>query len=360
MRRHKGVTSRFSKCIHFVLHCFLWALVAVVLAGVPTSKVFADDDPMNPGINFPAFEAALKGDGVTGWVHGRLGTLAVFVFREKDFFHYAIFPMVSHVPEVKAALDTLHRHDKITIKGHILDNGAPQKHIYVTNLNVVERWDGGGGEPVPPYQYEGKVPEELRGRSEFIGKVHFAAQDGSLIVTEFKDVIVPVVGIPGRADNLYRGDKIKIRYKIQESPRRPSHLVLDAQADQPVEVIAHLKDLHGKQECREGTLVKFPKSPEVAFDVFALQNTDSDFYTLDYTLVNFEDQELFKAIREKASAAWDLHPETVVNGRNKLHNPNLHVKACGTLNVVAPSQANPQILIDSIDQLNLDYRANRL
>jgi len=47
----------------------------------------------------------------------------------------------------------------------------------------------------------------------------------------------------------------------------------------------------------------------------------------------------------------------VVNGRNKLHNPNLKVKACGTLNVVAPSQANPQILIPTIDQLTFEYIA---
>ena len=340
-----------------VMRLVVLTMAFMALSVSVSAPLFADDDPMNPGIDFPKFEAALKSDGVTGWVHGRLGPLAVFVFREKDFFHYAIFPMVSHIPAVKTALEGVKRHDKIQIKGEILDNGAPQKHIYVTELNVLERWDGGGGESVPPYEYSAKIPEELMGRSEFIGKVHFAAQDGSMIVTEYKDVVIPVVGIPGRADNLYRGDKIKLRYKIQEHPRRPSHLVLDADAAQPVEVLARLKDLHGKQECREGSLVKFPKSPEVSFDVFALQITDGDFYTLDYTLVNFDNADLFKAIREKAAKAWNEHPETVVNGRNKLHNPNLKVKACGTLNVVAPSQANPQILIPSIDQLTFEYIA---
>jgi hypothetical protein len=333
------------------------ASLVLAFAVVSGSTLRADDDPMNPGIDLPAFETALKADGVDGWVHGRLGNLAVFVFREKgDFFRYALFPMVSHIPSVRTELQTLKRHDKLHIKGEFIDNGAPQKHIYVTELAVLERWDGGGGEPVPPYEYEAKVPEELMSRSEFIGKVHFAAQDGSMIVTEFKDVIVPVVGIPGRANNLYRGDKIRLHYKIQQSPGRPSHLVLDSDAAEPVTVIAHLKDLHGRQDCVEGQLIKFPKSPEVVFDVFALQNTDSDFYTLDYTLVNFDDPELFKAIRAKASAAWDQHPETVVNGRNKLLNPRIHVRACGTLNVVSPSQANPQVLIQKIDDLLIHYQ----
>ncbi len=333
----------------------LWTVAA--MAVVPAVR--ADDDPMNPGIDLPAFEAALQGAGVDGWIHGRLGPLAVFVFREKgDFFRYALFPMVSHIPAVRQELQTLKRHDKIHIKGSFIDNGAPQKHIYVTELAVLERWDGGGGEPVPPYEYEAKVPDELIGRSEFIGKVHFAAQDGSMIVTEYKDVIVPVVGIPGRANNLYRGDKIRLQYKVQQTPGRPAHLALDSEAKEPVTVIARLKDLHGRTACVEGQLIKFPKSPEVVFDVFALQNTDSDFYTLDYTLVNFEDPELFKAIRAKAAEAWDQHPETVINGRNKLLNPRLHVRACGILNVVSPSQANPQVLIQKIEDLVITDQAH--
>jgi hypothetical protein len=339
---------------------FIFVTAFLIVSGLICSpSLMADEDPMNPGIDFPAFESALKADGVDGWVHGRLGNLAVFVFREKgDFFRYALFPMVSHIPAVRSELLTLKRHDKIHVKGEIIENGAPQKHIYVTELAVLERWDGGGGEAVPPYEYEAKVPEELMGRSDFIGKVHFAAQDGSMIVTEFKDVIVPVVGIPGRANNLYRGDKIRLHYKVKKHPSRPAHLALDPEVKEPVEVISHLKDIHGRQDCVEGLLIKFPKSPEVVFDVFAMQNTDSDFYTLDYTLVNFEDQELFKAIRAKAAAAWNAHPEAVVNGRNKLLNPNLHVRACGTLNVVSPSQANPQVLIQKIEDLTITYLAH--
>jgi hypothetical protein len=348
------MTRRFS--ISSLLVLLICSLMSFQFVMFP-DRGFADEDPMNPGIDVVAFEAALKSTGVEGWVHGRLGTLAVFVYREKgDFFRYAHFPVVSHIPGVKAELERLARHDKIRIKGEFIENGAPQKHIYVTELQTLERWDGGGGNPVPPYEYEAKIPEELMGRSEFIGKVHFAAQDGSMVVCEYKDVVIPVVGIPGRANNLYRGDKVKIHFKIQSIPRRPSHLVLNDEVASPVEVLERLVDLHDKFACVEGTLVKFPKSPDVSFDVFALQRTDNDHVTLDYTLVNFDNVELFKEIRQKSAAAWDAHPESVINGRNKLHNPRLHVKACGTLNVVAPSQANPQILIDKIEDLTIDFR----
>lgn len=320
-------------------------------------EALADEDPMNPGIDLPAFEAALTSKGVEGWIHGRLGSLAVFVYREKgEFFRYALFPLVSHVPSIKAELETLHRHDRIQIKGQFIDNGAPQRHIYVTELVVAERWDGGGGEPVPPYEYEAKIPEDLLTRSDFIGKVHFAAQDGSLVVCEYKDAIVPVVGILGRANNLYRGDKVKIHFKVQSSPRRPTHLVLDESSSSPVEVIERLVDLHGRQACVEGSLVKFPKSPEVSFDVYALQKTDADGVILDYTLVNFDNPELFKAIREKTATVWDQHEEFIINGRNKLHNPRIFVRACGSLNVVSPSQANPQVLLDKLEDLTVEFR----
>lgn len=326
-------------------------------SAVVSNHSFADEDPMNPGIDMTAFEAALTSSGVDGWVHGRLGHLAVFVFREKgEFFRYAHFPMVSHIPAVKTQLETLGRHDKVHIKGEIIDNGAPQKHIYITELTIVERWDGGGGEVVPPYEHVAKIPEELLTRSEFIGKVHFAAQDGSMIVCEYKDAVIPVVGIPGKANNLYRGDKVKIHFQIQSHPRRPSHLALNEKVETPVEVLERIVDLHGRTACVEGTLIKFPKSPEVSFDVFALQRTDADFVTLDYTLVNFDDPTLFKALRDKAATEWGKHPETVINGRNKLHNPRIYVKACGTLNVVAPSQANPQVLINKLEDLSFEYR----
>jgi hypothetical protein len=343
-----------QKLLASVLSVLLLVLSVVAAGGDLRAADRTDDDPMNPGIDLQAFETALTGDGVDGWIHGRLGPLAVFVFRENgNFFRYALFPMVSHVPAIKAELQRLKRHDKIRIKGAFIDNGAPQKHIYVTELVVLERWDGGGGETVPPYEYEAKIPDELLGRREFIGKVHFAVPDGSMIVTEYKDVVIPVVGISGFAQSLYRGDKIKVRYIIQGHPGRPLHLALDPESAEPLTVISHIRDLHGLAACVEGHLVKFPRSPEVQFDVFALQNTDSDSYTLDYTLVNFEDPEIFKAIRAKAAAAWDRHPGTVINGRNKLINPRIGVRACGTLNMQSPSQANPQILLKSLDDLSL-------
>lgn len=332
------------------------SLISTVMLGSESRVlVSADTDPMNPGIDIVKFEAALKSTGVEGWVHGRLGELAVFVYRENDFFHYAQFPIVSHIPGVRESLLTLARHDRVMIKGQFIENGAPQKHIYVTELNIVERWDGGGGESVAPYEYSAKLPEDLLNGNTFVGKVHFASIDGSVVVCEYKDAVIPVPGIPGKTNGLFRGDKIRVHYKIASHPTRPAHLVLDEASQNPLEVLSHIQDLHGKEAIIEGTVVKFPKSPDVAFDVFALQTTDSDFVTLDYTLVNFESPAVFKAIREKLGAAWTENNGTVVSGRNKLHNPRLKIKARGTLNMVAPSQANPQILLKGPEDVTIVF-----
>ncbi len=313
------------------------------------------EDPTNPGIDIVAFEKALTTTGVTGWVHGRLGSYGVFVYRESDFFHYAQFPMISHIPNVLATLGTLKRHDKITIKGKFINNGAPQKHIYVTELTVLNRWDGGGGEPVDPYEYEAKIPEDLVNATSFIGRVHFAALDGSMIVCEYKDMIIPIVGISGKNEGLFRGDKIRVHYIVADAPNRPSHLELDTTVDKAVEVLAPIAALHNTEATLTGTLVKFPKSPDIVFDVFALLQKDEDQVQMTYTLVNFDDPEVFQAIRKKLADAWDAHKESVTNGRNKLHNPRLKVKAHGKLNVVSPSQANPQILLSTPDDLTITF-----
>jgi hypothetical protein len=317
--------------------------------GIPLALT-DNEDPMNPGIDMEKFETALTTTGVEGWVHGRLGDLAVLVYRESDFFHYANFPLVSHIPNVKETLKTLSRHDKIFIKGQFIENGAPQKHIYVTELTVVERWSGGDETP-PPYEYSAQVPEDLQGVDSFIGKIHFSSIDGSILVCEYKDAVIPMPGIAGKTTGFYRGDKVRVHFKIATHPGRPAHLILDESKENPVELISKIVDLHGKEALITGSLVKFPKSPGISFDVFALEQTDADFVTLDYTLVNFDSPEVFQAIREKLGREWDLHRESVINGRNKLKNPRIQVTAKGHFNMVAPSQANPQILLSTPDDI---------
>jgi hypothetical protein len=114
-----------------------------------------------------------------------------------------------------------------------------------------------------------------------------------------------------------------------------------------VKVLESITSLHGKPAVIEGALIMFPKSPEIIFNVFAVQQELQSGLKRQYTLVNFEDPAAFAKIREKLQAAWDKHKGETVNGRNKLVSLRIKVKATGTFNEVYPNQANPQILLKS-------------
>ena len=97
----------------------------------------------------------------------------------------------------------------------------------------------------------------------------------------------------------------------------------------------------------------FPASPQVKFNVFALHQKDQDGVSKEYTLVNFEDEKVFEAIRNKLQSLWDSSPDAVINSRNKLLNTKIRIRATGTFNVVDPGQANPQIMLAGPDSITL-------
>jgi hypothetical protein len=83
------------------------------------------------------------------------------------------------------------------------------------------------------------------------------------------------------------------------------------------------------------------------FDVFALQRDLGDGNVREYTLL-FEDPEQFRIMRERLKAVWDTASHIpAVNDRNKWLKQRLRVKAKGRFNFVDPSQANPQIILNS-------------
>jgi len=171
---------------------------------------------------------------------------------------------------------------------------------------------------------------------------------------EYRDAVVPVfVTKPALTQNLFRGDKVKLAFQIMKFPKHPTHLMLDAGAPQPVQVLESIASRNGEAITQEGYLVLFPQSPEILFSVFAMRQDDAEGTRLNFTLVNFDDPSVFQAIRAKLQAAWDTHPEAVVNDRNQYLNRRVRVKVSGTLNEVSASQANPQILLKSPDDITV-------
>ncbi len=306
-------------------------------------------------LDWPQIEAQLKGAGLTGRIHGSVGERSLFVFTIRDpadFFSHYEFPLVASTPEIESKLSTLARHDRVILKGHFLVSRAPIRHILVEGATLDEKYES----PIPAYSYRAKIPDELKGRAEAVFRVHAIVAEGKAVVLEYKDAVIPVFfRSAAETSTLFRGDRIRLRYVLRDHPPSPTHLAPDPSAEKAFEILSSVRSRHGQTAALEGSLVLFPRSPQIVFDVFALQEIAPEGTTLEYTLVNFENPELFKKIREKLSLGWNRAASSAESGRNKLVNPLIRVHAQGVLNVVDANQANPQILLSSPDDVTLEF-----
>jgi hypothetical protein len=185
-------------------------------------------------------------------------------------------------------------------------------------------------------------------------KVHASLVDGKILMVESGDANIPViVRNTALTKDLYRGDKVERQFTVQQFPSSPVHLRLNDSPDS-VKMLDRIVNLHGVPQDRCGELVMFPQSPQVIFNVFALKSDIGDGLFRTFTLINFNDAKLFKDLREKMQTVWDANVLTMVRGRNYFINPKIKICAKGTGNMQVPTQANPQILIDRIEDLTLE------
>ncbi len=326
---------------------FTWVLgLGLVLSSISANLLAVDVNEI---------EKALTTTGLDGSVHGVVNDQHIYVFTYRnpdDFFDYLIMSLVPSKPALAKTLAGLSRQDKVRIKGTFLVNPSPQKHISVESLEVVEKYT-----PVPsapPYEHQAKIPKDLLNLTKATFMVHTVAGDGHILVAEYKDAVIPVYVKNGElTKNLYRNDLVQLEFKIQASPNEPTHLNLDETSPTAVTMIDSISAKNGSQATLEGELILFPKSPEIAFNVFALKESLPGGANRQYTLANMEDAEVFKKIRAALQTAWDKYPGEYVNGRNKLLSKRLRVKATGTINEIDPNQANPQILLKSVESVQI-------
>lgn len=296
------------------------------------------------------------GRAVEGEIHGAYPDLNLYVFtfrNPENFFEYVEVSLVAPTDALRAQLAELRRHDRVRVGGAIMDNRSQQTHIELASLEVVRKYEA--TPPIPPYEYETSIPDDLQGKSSELFLVHAVNAGGSVLVVEHEDVVLPVyVTRPELTRALARNDVVRLFYEIRTRPDRPVHLQL-ADVERPVEVVDSITALHGKPAAIEGELVLFPQSPQVRFNVFAVLQKLPGNAQRQYTLVNFDDPAVFETIRNKLQAAWDAGGAgSFVSGRNKLVSTKVRIRATGTFNQIDPNQANAQIVLagpDSIDVL---------
>ena len=295
------------------------------------------------------------GSAVEGEVHGAYPELDLYVFTYRqpgNFFDFVEVSLVAPTPELGAQLAALRRHDRVRIQGAIMDNRSRQPHVELRSLEVVRTYEA--SPPIPRYEHEASIPDDLRGKDDELFLVHAVIADGAVLVVEHEDVVLPVyVTRPELTRDLARNDVVRLSYEIRSRPDRPVHLEL-RDVERPVEVVESVTALHGKPAAVEGALVLFPQSPQVRFNVFAVLQELPGNTQRQYTLVNFDDPTVFEAIRTKLQNAWDAAgPDSAVSGRNKLISTKVRIRATGTFNQIDPNQANAQIVLAGPDSIAL-------
>lgn len=321
----------------------MWGLVAFILFG---NQAIA--------VDLAQVETELKTTGAIGFIHGsNVGSgLFVFTYRNpKDFFDHYEFPITTEDSVVAEFLKKLRRHDKVKITGSYATHSAPQKHILAQTIELVKAYEEDGAPPV--YSSNPKIRDEVLAQSELIGRVHALGESGKVLVIEYKDLVLPVVvKNPKLTEALYRGDRIKISYTVKSNPKDPTHIVLALTGDS-ITMLEKILTGNGSPIEIKGDLVFFAKSPQLIFPVFAVQPESQDEAPIQYTLVNFDNPDVFKKIREKLTSAWDSKRSSALPMRNRWMNPKIKISAKGIKNVSDPNQANPQVLLSKPEDVEI-------
>ncbi len=300
-----------------------------------------------------AFKTQLADGSATVEVHGidTVNNRYVVTARGSSFFDYQHFALLGSTSDVWTTIKGLKRHDKIKLRGQLTTEARPFLHINASEVAMVTPYS----ENLGKYEYKVKLPDDLLGRSSLIGKVHASHGDGKMLVVDYNGTILPVL-VPAShqtaAKAIARGDIVKISYELRDRPTQITHLNLKEEAG-ALEVLEAISAQHGKTVEYSGDLVLFPKSPQVLFNVFAFQKVLADQQTLEYTIVNFDSPELFERIRSKLQAAWDGSTIAAVNDRNKLLKRGLVVTVKGTVNFQDPNQANPQVIVQRLEDVTI-------
>lgn len=303
------------------------------------------------GLELSNLERELSTNGLIGHVHGAQHSQNLYVLTVRDpdnfFSHMEISLVVSS--KIAQQFRSFKRHDRVCLKGRLTSISPKQPHISVQEAHLLSPWTD--GYDLPAYSHKTRIPEDLEGLEYFSTKVH-ARIPGKLLVVEFGDSVLPV-SIPEDLDVswLFRGDIVQLPFELQTFPKKPQHLRIPV--GKAITMLDSMVAQHGQEIEVVGSLVLFPKSPQLNFDIFALEVNSGFGLFRNYTLVNFEDPEFFETLRNHLSAIWDSQLPTVERGRNMLVNREIKLQISGVANVVSPNQANPQILINSLDQINL-------
>jgi len=297
-------------------------------------------------------------EGLRIAIHGASHDSKMYVGRYiyDNIFNAVQVSLLTRDQGVKNVFATLTRHDVVRVWGRLLDFDAPQPHLGISKIVIEKSFEFPGEDHKRDVDWKA-IARELLGEDQITVEIHTVQVGGSLLVVEYKGFVFPIFTkkFKEEAKDLNRQDFARIHFEIQEDPGKPIHLVLnEGPRGKAIELLDSISDQHGVQKTVTGKLIMFPQSPTIKFNVFAVK-TQTDFdIARTYTIINFEDFDLFMAVLAKLQKVWDANKDLedcVANDRNKLINKCIEIEVSGPINYVDPNQANPQVLIQRLEDV---------
>jgi len=317
------------------------AALALAVAGAGRGEVGLDE-----------LAAQARGAGLRGAMHGASPGAGAFVFTwwdPKSFFANRNFPVIPADEAVAARLAELERHQQVVLRGDFLRPPGSQPHLRVTGVEPGEKWSP-GVTPTETWRPPPPLERLLAGRERIAALVHATEADGSVLVIEYRDAVIPAVvpddaRIREQVRGLFRGDRIRLRFRLRQSERRPVHMVVEpGSPERPaVEVTDAIRDQHERERTLTGRLVLFPKSPVLRREIWGVEDRGPDGLHRYFTLANFRDAAEMDRIGAKARAAWEGRPG-VLDARHKYVHLQVRVRASGSVSNPARNQANPTLI----------------
>ncbi|HHP7229332.1 MAG TPA: hypothetical protein ACFCUY_00560 [Xenococcaceae cyanobacterium] len=340
---------------YFKIPLFIGIIILSIL-GFSFFRANAETCSYNPqayqNLELTLLSQELEHTGLIGRIHGGVTASQMYVMSVREpenFFKHREFSLLANEPKTSKILSQVNRHDLVCVQGSLIDNPSPQQHIAVKSLKILEKWSGLAD--YPEYERELSLPTELINQDNLIAKVHAIYEQ--ILVIEYKEQVMPIFVQQNQyIQGLNRGDIIQLYYQVQAQPQQPTHLILNSAIEQPITVLDSIASWHEQPKTLTGKLVKFPQSPQIKFDVYGIEVTTQNYSRI-FTLVNFTDINTFDQIRAKLATIWNSNQENIIPGRNTLIEPNVIIKAKGTINFGSPQQANPQILVERVEDISL-------
>ena len=307
----------------------------------------------------PALAEKLQKEGLVGAVHGADHQRGLYLFTYQypdNFFKRVNFSLLTSDKEIKKILKDLERGDQIRVKGKLGGQETPQPHLYLSNIEVTQKYDPKVEYPAGEMARETRIPEDLIGKTELFGMVHAVEGQGHVLVLDYNnDTVLPMIAEKATdlTKSLYRGDVVRVQFELQENPGRPTHLRLNEKPTNgraAVEVLEKFQSLNDKEITLDGRLTLMPPSNTNTQTTWAVEQVLDHGLFRYFMFIPAYDSEKDK-IHQMLDAHWKANSSQSFKGRGKFINLKARVKVKGKAIAVMPNQSNPlfEVTADQIE-----------